>query len=193
MERMKRAAAIVRPDARVWRNDPKVRARVQDRVRGGTEFHVGRIDRYGAAASNQSGPRLTQASRSVGGALVGADENGDVTLLNGKRILLVEDEPVLAIDAAMMLDELGMDVIGPYATLSKGLATAEAELLDLAMLDVNLRGELSYPIADVLSRRGVPLIFATGYDNIDWPGFAPRIGKPYSLRDIETALLSVIT
>ncbi len=113
--------------------------------------------------------------------------------MNGKRILLVEDEPVLAIDAAMLLDEMGLNVIGPCATLDQGLASAETEMLDLAMLDINLRGEMSYPIADILYRRGIPIIFATGYGSVDWRGDAPRVGKPYSQRDLETALLSVIT
>lgn len=105
---------------------------------------------------------------------------------------MVEDEPVLAIDAAMILDDLGMRVIGPFATLEQGLASAEAEMIDLAMLDVNLRGQMSYPIADILARRGVPLIFATGYESVDWRGGAPHVGKPYTQKDIETALLSVI-
>ncbi len=112
--------------------------------------------------------------------------------LRGKRILLVEDEPLLAIDAAMILDDIGLQVIGPCVTLSQGLALADAETLDLAMLDVNLRGEMSYPIADILTRRGVPLIFATGYDSVDWRGAAPLIGKPYSQRDIEAALMAAI-
>lgn len=93
----------------------------------------------------------------------------------------------------MILDDMGMDVIGPCATLKQGLASAEAEFLDLAMLDINLRGEMSYPIADILARRGVPLIFATGYDTVTWGQTAPRIGKPYSQRDIAKALLSVIS
>lgn len=105
---------------------------------------------------------------------------------------MVEDEAVLAIDAAMILDDMGLSVVGPYATLDQGRASAEAEILDLAMLDINLRGEMSYPIADILNRRGIPIIFATGYDKVDWDKPAPRIGKPYSQRDIETALLSVI-
>lgn len=194
MERTKRAAAatfVAGPQARIWRNDPQDSAR--DRWPGRDGFRAGKTDRYCAGTQDRRATRLVQATRSVGGALAMAGENGDIALLGGKRILLVEDEPVLAIDAAMILDELGLDVIGPFATLSLGLASAKVELLDLAMLDVNLRGEMSYPIADVLSRRGVPLIFATGYDSIDWAGIAPRIGKPYSQHDIETALLSVIT
>jgi CheY-like chemotaxis protein len=86
------------------------------------------------------------------------------SLFSGRRLLLVEDEPIVAWLLKDMLVDLGLVVVGPAASINQALATIEAESIDVAMLDVNLKGQMSYPIADVLVARGVPFVFSTGYD-----------------------------
>lgn len=114
--------------------------------------------------------------------------------LSGRRILVVEDEALLALYLEDMLADLGADVVGPSCTLAAGLALAEAEALDAAVLDVNLGGARSFPVADRLRARGVPYVFATGYAREvtgDDHG-APVVAKPYDEARIEAALLGVL-
>src|SRR3546814_5870618 len=80
------------------------------------------------------------------------------------RILLGEDEGLIALDLETMLIELGYEVVGPASTLNEVMAAVEADC-DGALLDVNLRGELVFPAARVLLARGVPVIFSSGYDD----------------------------
>ena len=85
--------------------------------------------------------------------------------LAGRRILLVEDEYFIADDMVGYFESRGADVIGPVASVRGALdLLASTDKLDAAILDVNLLGELAYPVADALLERGVPFIFATGYD-----------------------------
>jgi CheY-like chemotaxis protein len=109
--------------------------------------------------------------------------------LNGLRILVVEDEALVAMALEDMLDELGCVVVDVAGTVSRGVAIAgDAGLpLDVAILDVNLGGEKVYPVAERLTERGVPFVFCTGYglSGIS-PSFAhvPTIAKPYSQRQL---------
>ncbi|MFC3839422.1 response regulator [Paracoccus rhizosphaerae] len=79
------------------------------------------------------------------------------------RVLLVEDEMLIAMDMEDMLVAMGYVVVGPAMRLQKAVEKARVENLDLAVLDVNLAGERSFPVAEVLRERGIPFIFATGY------------------------------
>ena len=79
------------------------------------------------------------------------------------RVLIVEDEPLIAMLVQEWLEELGYDVIGPAASVSGALDLIACVELDGAVLDVSLGKEESFPIADELKRRGVPFAFATGY------------------------------
>ena len=103
--------------------------------------------------------------------------------LAGRRVLVVEDEYFLADDIARVLARLGAEVVGPIATRDGALARlGEGEPLDAAVLDINLRGETCYPIADALRARGVPFVFATGYDRAVVPAAyhgVPRWEKPF--------------
>lgn len=84
-----------------------------------------------------------------------------------RRILVVEDEALVAMELNHVLSEQGWQVVGPAATLEEALALAEQELFDVALLDVNIHGRRSYPVADALSDRGIPHLFLTGYQIVE--------------------------
>src|SRR3546814_9846381 len=88
---------------------------------------------------------------------------GDDRSLAGLRILVVEDELLVALELEMMLIGLGCDVVGPASRLEKAMQLAAAEAIDGAILDVNLRGRPVYPVATALKARGIPFLFSTGY------------------------------
>lgn len=103
--------------------------------------------------------------------------------LNGLKILVVEDDFIVAFDMQMMLEEQGARVLGPAATLMQARALVAGETPQLAVLDVNLSGEFVFPLAEELLARGVPLVFATAYadDERLFPAAArdiPRLAKP---------------
>ncbi|GAA4034581.1 response regulator [Sphingomonas rosea] len=107
-----------------------------------------------------------------------------------RRLLLVEDEPVIAFALEDIVLDMGFEVVGPVYRLAEGLVAAAGEEFEGAILDVNLNEQTSYPIAAVLAERGIPFLFATGYaeGGIDWPGDAPVIAKPYSREQLAAAL-----
>src|SRR5437868_1888828 len=84
--------------------------------------------------------------------------------LVGKRILLVEDDYIIAHDVARFLEQHGATTIGPAGTAAAALVLVGTEPLDGAVLDVNLHNEPVYPVADALISRDVPIVFVTGYD-----------------------------
>ncbi|HEX3918128.1 MAG TPA: response regulator [Caulobacteraceae bacterium] len=97
------------------------------------------------------------------------------------RILLVEDEGLVALMLEDMLEDLGFEVACSAATVAQALSWLDAGgALDLALLDVNLGGEPVFPVADALKARGVPFAFSTGYGEGHDPRFreAPLLGKP---------------
>ncbi|HYI64631.1 MAG TPA: response regulator [Allosphingosinicella sp.] len=83
--------------------------------------------------------------------------------LHEMRILIVEDEAYFAADLAEALKARGAEVIGPVGTLEDAMAAVESRWIDRAVLDVNLRGEMSFPIAERLDAAAIPYVFATGY------------------------------
>lgn len=111
-------------------------------------------------------------------------------MLAGKTILVVEDEPVIALLLEDLLLDGGARPIFA-ATLVEGEAKVRSETIEAALLDVNIHGKQSYPLARILRDRGVPFIFASGYGaTVHAAEFAavPTIAKPYNLSDIERAL-----
>jgi len=112
-------------------------------------------------------------------------------MVAGKRILLVEDEALIAILLEDMVAALGATVVGVEAQLDAAIARAETEDLDGAILDVNLGGQRSYGVADALRLRGIPYVFATGYGEFGVDQShrdAPVLVKPYSDADVAQAL-----
>ena len=110
-------------------------------------------------------------------------------------ILIVEDEPILAIEIQEIVERAGYPVSGPYRTIAKARACLELEPIDAALLDVNLDGgQLVYPLADALAARGTPFIFATGNGRWVERRFAhvPVVHKPYRPGEILAALRRVL-
>lgn len=114
------------------------------------------------------------------------------TDLKGMRVLIVEDTLIVAEMLADMLGFAGVQVVGPVSRVESGVALAQAEQLDGALLDVNLDGRNSGPIAEALQQRGVPFIFLTGYsDAAALPARfrdAPRLVKPFEEAELEAAM-----
>lgn len=112
--------------------------------------------------------------------------------LAGRRVLVVEDEYFLADDVARGLEASGAEVIGPVGDIDDALDLIdETEHLDAAVLDINLRGEMAFPVADALLERGVPFVFATGYDSASIPlryKGVTRCEKPVDAPKIARAL-----
>jgi len=113
-----------------------------------------------------------------------------MSLLNGLKILIVEDEPIVAMMVEDMLIDLGAEAIGPASTLDGALDLAQTGGFDAAILDLNLNGERTGGVADILRRRGLPFVFATGYDSGGGValGGAIVLQKPYRAEQMETAL-----
>jgi PAS domain S-box-containing protein len=116
-------------------------------------------------------------------------------LVNGNRILLVEDEALVAMMMRDSLVELGFNVVGPFDRADEALACASDEPLDAAILDVNLGGDLVYPVAERLARRDVPFVFVTGYDaeNIDARyAHVPVLQKPIEREVLQGLFVSSV-
>lgn len=96
--------------------------------------------------------------------------------LEGCRVLLVEDEVLVAMLVEDILTDLGCTVVGPAARLDAAIEAARSQDIDIAMLDVNLAGARVFPVADVLAGRGLPFIFMSGYGESGLEG--PHTGRP---------------
>ncbi len=113
----------------------------------------------------------------------------------GRRILIVEDEVLVAMDLQMILEEKGCDVIGPAQTVVRALDLLSEHEPDAATLDLNLNGETSAPIAEALRKRSVPFVLTTGYgDRRTDPAFrdAPMVKKPYDVGELLKSLSTIL-
>ena len=113
---------------------------------------------------------------------------------NPRKVLVVEDEALVAMLVEDALLDAGFDVMGPAATVAEALALLEAEAPDAVVLDLNLAGETSTPVADMLVRRGIPYVIATGYGASGLPPGhqdAMVLAKPYDPAEL-TAMLGRI-
>jgi CheY-like chemotaxis protein len=120
-------------------------------------------------------------------------------MLNGesksRRILIVEDEMLIALNLEDMLVQLGHIVVAMAARIPEALKFAAESDIDLAILDLNLSGLSSLPVADVLRSRGIPFMFATGYgSNGLTESYRNEVvlGKPYGVSDLQNAINNVI-
>ena len=117
------------------------------------------------------------------------------TDLNGLRVLLVEDSPVVAPYTESLLAELGCVVVGPAANLATARELAQSAEIDAAMVDVHIRGERVFAICDILQSRGIPFVLTSGYAGSSAPEKwrdHKRLAKPYGLEDVERALRELL-
>jgi len=113
--------------------------------------------------------------------------------LVGKKILVVEDEFLISMSVEEILSDLGMRVVGPVGNLVDGFAAMRAGGLDGAILDLNLRGEQTYPLAEALTAQGVPIVFITGYDSetVDTRyTHVPLLQKPIEFDSLKRVLVT---
>ena len=114
--------------------------------------------------------------------------------LQGKRVLIVEDEVLLSMMLEDVFSDAGAQVVGPAATVEQAMALIAAEVIDVALLDVFLRDQRSDPVAEILRQRGVPYVLATGYNNPQGAELAsaPTLQKPYRLDQLEASLIAAL-
>jgi len=108
--------------------------------------------------------------------------------LAGLRILVVEDDFIVAAMAEIFLADLGAVVVGPACKIREALALAEREALDATLLDVNMGGVRSDAIADVLVARNIPFVLTTGYGDAESARGVPVVDKPYTPDDLCAAI-----
>lgn len=114
----------------------------------------------------------------------------------GRTVLIAEDEYLLASEMAQDLSNLGASVIGPTGKLDAALdLIAQTPRIDVAVLDINLRGEMTFALADALRDRQVPILFATGYSDTMLPERyrdTPRCEKPVGVGQLRTAIKALM-
>ncbi len=111
------------------------------------------------------------------------------------RVLIVEDEMTIALLMEDMLQELGHTVAGIAGRLPQALDLARDTAADLAILDMNLNGQMSYPVADILRERNIPVIFSTGYGpgGVEAPyNVHGVVKKPFEMNDLEAAIARAV-
>jgi len=125
---------------------------------------------------------------------VTAEANED--LLNGARVLVVEDEAAISMLLEDMLLDFGCEIVGPAARLATALEMAKTETFSVAILDVNVAGEPIYPVAEAIVERELPIVFSTGYGGagIREP-FRDRlvVQKPFSQSDLKRTLILALS
>ena len=116
--------------------------------------------------------------------------------LKGRRILVVEDSPVVGPFTAELLVDLGCEVVGPAPNMAAARELVESgDKIDAAMMDVHIRGDVVFALCDVLAARGVPFVLTSGYADWQMPDKwedRPRLQKPYTIGDVEEALIALV-
>lgn len=118
-----------------------------------------------------------------------------MSCLIGRRVLVVEDEALIAAMIVEWLGEMGCEAVGPAARISDGLAMAETQTIDAAVLDVNVNSERVFPLANCLRHRGIALVFATGYGEhiAEAASNAPVLEKPFTCEQLTRALAAALS
>jgi CheY-like chemotaxis protein len=115
--------------------------------------------------------------------------------LDGRRVLIVEDSPVVGPFTADLLQDIGCIVIGPAPTLALARELIDEGGFDVAVVDVHIRGERVFPLCDGLEARGIPFVLTSGYADWQVPerwATRPRLQKPYRLDGLRDALRTAI-
>ena len=122
-------------------------------------------------------------------------EQVGVGALKGLRVLIVEDNGLLCCVLEETLRQAGCELVGPFARLPEALDAVPGADIDLALLDINIRGELISPLADQLRRRGVPFVITSAYPSLDLPLVlqdAHQLRKPYTCSDVLEHLAALL-
>ncbi len=118
------------------------------------------------------------------------------TELDGRRILVVEDSPVVAEACGDMLRDMGCRVVGPATNMAAALQMSGEEEIDAAIVDINIRGGKAFPVLKILDDRGLPFLLTSGYADWsmpeEWRG-QPRLAKPYTPNQLRESLLNLLT
>jgi CheY-like chemotaxis protein len=115
--------------------------------------------------------------------------------LRGRRILVIEDSPVVAPFTADVLSDLGCEVVGPAPNMAAARELIEEEKFDAALVDIHIRGERVFPLCDVLAAKGVPFVLTSGYADWSIPEKwqdRPTLQKPYTLDQVEEAVSALL-
>ncbi|HEX3423166.1 MAG TPA: response regulator [Sphingomicrobium sp.] len=115
--------------------------------------------------------------------------------LSGRRILVVEDSPVVAPFTVDILADLGFEVVGPAPNMAAAREIIEEGQFDAALMDVHIRGERVFPLCEMLQVRKIPFVFTSGYADWHMPdkwNDRPRIQKPYTVGQVEEALRELL-
>ncbi len=115
--------------------------------------------------------------------------------LTGRRILVVEDSPMIATVLDDMLRDLGCMVVGPVGNVAIAVELAGRETIDAAIIDVNIRGGKAFPLLAILNRRDIPFMLASGYANWAMPdewADRPRLPKPYKPETLRDRLAEIL-
>lgn len=116
-------------------------------------------------------------------------EDGDS--LEGCRVLVVEDDAMISMMLQDLLEDMGCQVVSVASRLEEAQRKSEVDDFDVALLDVNLRGERTFPVAEAMRQRRRPFVLTTGYATTILPDSlraATLLQKPYRRQDLETAL-----
>lgn len=154
-----------------------------DWARGGLRVEIG---------LPQSAYRVGMASNANVADLKESAPDAPVSLesAGAPRVLVVEDETLVGMEMTDSLQRAGWEVVGPASTIESGIELAERPNLAVAVLDVSIHGRLVYPIADLLSRRGVPIVFCTGYQDYSAAQYenARIVRKPVQMDELMTVV-----
>lgn len=118
-------------------------------------------------------------------------ESTNATDLDSRRILVVEDSPVVAPFTAEVLTDLGYEVVGPAPNMAAARELIDGEKLDAAIMDIHIRGERIFSLCEALFEKGVPFVLTSGYADWEMPDKwlgAPRLQKPYTIEQVEEAV-----
>lgn len=119
----------------------------------------------------------------------------DRGVLHGKKVLIVEDEALIAMLFEDILEDTACQIVGPAMNVRQAMELAGAAEIDIAVLDVNLNGESSFPVAVLLQSRGVPLVFSSGYGSQGLPPEwqdRPTLPKPFTSDEVVDTLARLV-